>query len=175
MREGTFVPEGDIKKSLDEWARQVHDDTQEFLERCEVVYQFFPELNEIKNKYLPQAIYDLRIKVATNQDFIREVYSTFLDEHAPSDAPQPETLEPNWAFFRWTQCQLMSALRMFGKHQGNIKLPAPTGVFIRAEHTMHDIYYTILATLSGALASFDREIIEDFSLCCPEGALIVKQ
>jgi hypothetical protein len=39
---------------------------------------------------------------------------------------------------------------------------------------MHDIYYNILATLSGALATRDQEIIDDFCLACPEGVLITK-
>ena len=103
---------------------------------------------------------------------MREIYSSFLDENAPPDAPAPELINPDWAFFRWVQCQVISALRMFGKYQGKIKLPASKGIFTRAEHTMHDIYYTILATLSGSLATGDREIIEDFCLIYPEGILI---
>ena len=39
---------------------------------------------------------------------------------------------------------------------------------------MHDIYYTILATLSGYLATGDREIIDDFRLAYPKGVLITK-
>ena len=83
-------------------------------------------------------------------------------------------LGPDWAFFRWIQCQILSALRMFGKYQGKIYLPASEGIFTRAEHTMHDIYYTILATLSGSLATGDQEIIDDFRLICPKGVLITK-
>ena len=40
---------------------------------------------------------------------------------------------------------------------------------------MHDIYYTIMATLSGALATGDQEIIDDFRLACSEGVLVTKK
>ena len=40
---------------------------------------------------------------------------------------------------------------------------------------MHDIYYTILATLSGWLATGDKEIIDDFLLICSTGTLITNK
>ena len=162
-------------QSLMEWKKQVKEDTGNFLVRCSIVHQFFPELNGIEYKDFPAAIGEARKKVAEDHEFVKAIYASFLDEDAPANAPLPESIGPSWAFFRWVQCQLLSALRMFCKYQGKIKLPASNGVFIRAEHTMHDIYYTILATLSGALATGDQEIIDDFYLACPGGILITKE
>jgi hypothetical protein len=174
LRQGTYVAEGEVLHSLTEWKDQVKTDTEDFLVRCSIVYQFFPELNGIDYKYFPSTIESARSRIAEDQELVREIYKSFLDENAPPDAPAPELINPDWAFFRWIQCQLLSALRMFGKYQGKIELPAPEGIFTRAEHTMHDIYYTILATLSGSLASGDQEIIDDFRLACPKGVLITK-
>jgi len=174
LREGKFVAEGDVKQSLEEWQKQVKEDTENFLVRCSIVHQFFPELNGIEYNKLPVAIDEARKKVAEDHEFVRTINESFLEENAPANAPPSELLDPNWAFFRWVQCQLLSALRMFGRHQGNFELPASEGVFTRAEHTMHDIYYTILATLSGALATGDQEVIDDFLLACPKGVVITK-
>lgn len=174
LRQGTFVFQGDVLESLREWKVQVKSETEDFLIRCNVVHHYFPELNGIEYKHLAMAIENARGRVAEDQDFVKEIYDSFLDENAPPNAPASEVLGPDWAFFRWTQCQLLSALRMFGKYQGKIDLPASEGVFKRAEHTMHDIYYTILATLSGSLATGDQEIIDDFCLACPEGVLVTK-
>lgn len=174
LRQGTYVAEGDVLRSLTEWKDQVKSDTEDFLVRCSIVHQFFPELNGIEYKSFPSAVENARSRVAEDQELVREIYKSFLDEDAPSNAPAPELLGPDWAFFRWIQCQLLSALRMFKKYQGKIELPATEGTFTRAEHTMHDIYYTILATLSGSLATGDQEIIDDFRLACPKGVLITK-
>ena len=174
LREGTYVAQGVELKSLTEWNDQVKSDTEDFLVRCSIVHQFFPELNGIEYKYFATAIENARVRVAEDEDFVKEIYRSFLDEYAPPNAPAPELLGPDWALFRWVQCQLLSALRMFGKYQGKIDLPASDGVFTRAEHTMHDIYYTILATLCGSLATGDQEIIDDFCLACPDGVFITK-
>ena len=174
LRQGTYVAQGDVLKSLTEWKDQVKSDTEDFLVRCSIVHDFFPELNGIEYKHFATAIENARVKVATDHVFVKEIYGSFLDENAPPNAPVSELLGPDWAFFRWVQCQLLSALRIFGKYQGKIDLPASNGVFTRAEHTMHDIYYTILASLSGSLATGDQEIIDDFCLVCPEGVLIKK-
>ena len=175
LREGKYVVEGEVLQSLTEWEEQVNKDTKNFLVRCGIVHQFFPELNGVEHKDFSAAITDARKRVAEDHEFIKTIYASFLDEGAPTNAPPPESIGPNWAFFRWLQCQLLSALRMFYKYQGNIELPASKGVFTRAEHTMHDIYYTILATLSGALATDDQEIIDDFYLACPGGILVSKE
>lgn len=172
---GTFIPGGDVKLTIEEWLSLVRNDTINFLERCAVVYQFFPELNGVENKEFYEAINQARIRIATDEDFVKEIYASFLDENAPPDAPKPDVIDKTWAFFRWVQCQILSALRIFGKYQGKIELPVTNGVFTHAEHTMHDIHYTILASLSDALASIDKEIINDSILCNPGGVLVTKE
>lgn len=175
LRQGTYVPEGNVLQTLKEWEAQVKADTEEFLVRCSIVHQFFPELNGIEYKKLQSEIDGARKRIAEDYDLVRSIYKSFLEEDAPSNAPNPDLIGPDWVFFRWVQCQILSALRMFGKYQGKIELPASERIFTRAEHTMHDIYYTIMATLSGALATGDQEIIDDFLLACPEGVLVKKR
>ena len=170
LREGVYVPQGEAKRALDDWKVQVAKDTQRFITRCETVKHLFPEI--AVNKDLHAATDDVRERIAEDHDLVRTIYKSFRDEAAPSKAPSPESLNPQWALFRWVQCQILSALRMYRKYQGKIPSAESKNVFTKAEHTMHDIYYTILGSLAGALATKDQEIIEDFLLVCPQGMLI---
>lgn len=173
MREGTYKAEENLAQTLLEWEEQVSDETENFLKRCSDVHAFFPELNGIEWKTFPMAINSARNKVATDHEFVKSLHRSFLKENPRST--QPLLIHQNWAIFRWIQCQLLSALRMFGRYQGVFNLPASQGISQRAEHTMLDIDYVILAALSGALASGDKEIIDDFQLICPDGVLIAKE
>ena len=175
LRQGTYVPEKDVLQNLKEWESEVRTDTEEFLIRCSIVHQFFPELNGIEYKKLQAGIGDARKRISEDYDLVKSIYKSLVEEDAPPNMPKPELIGPEWAFFRWVQCQILSALRMFGRYQGKIELPVSDGIFKRAEHTMHDICYTILATLSGALATGDQEIVDDFLLTCPEGVLVTHE
>ncbi len=172
LRLGTYVPKGDVLRSINEWKTQVITDTEEFLVRCSIVHQFFPELEEIEYKNLQSEIGNARKRIAEDYDLVKSIYKSLVEEDASSHALSSELIGPDWVFFRWIQCQILSALRMFGRYQGKIEPPVSEGVFTRAEHTLHDLHYTILAALSGALATEDKEIIDDFRLTCPEGVLI---
>lgn len=168
LREGSFVIEGEVLENLEAWKTQVANDTKEFIERWVIVHQFFPELNGIEWKEFPEAIRQARRKIATDYDFVRSIYASFLDEDAPPDSPKPEALDANWGFFRWVQCQILNALRLFARYQG--KLPnALSEDFVRkAEHSMIDTYFVILGSLAGAMATLDEEIREDLLLLCPD-------
>lgn len=175
LRHGVYVPDVGVFQTTKEWEAQVKKDTEDFLIRCGIVHQFFPELNGIEYKNLQSGIDNARKRIAEDYNFVRSIYKSFLEGRAyPSNAPSPELIGPDWAIFRWIQCQILSALRMFGKFQGRIENPVSENVFTRAEHTMHDIYYTVHATLSGALAAMDQEVMDDFQLLCPKGVLVVK-
>ena len=172
LREGTFVCEGEVLKSLDTWRMQVETDTRDFVERCKVVHKFFPELNGIQWKDFPGAIAQARRKIASDHHFVREIYRSFLDEDNQSDAPSADALTPDWAWFRWVQCQILAALRMFQRHQGRFPENPGEDFWRRAEHSMLDVYYVILGSLAGAMATFDTEIREDFLAVHPDAVML---
>jgi hypothetical protein len=167
LAEGTYVPPPEIAETLLEWRRNVEAETRSFLERCQSVHQFFPELIGIEFRGFPAAIAAARSRVATDPEFTRAVFATFERDDLPTTAPMPEQLTPSWAWFRWVQCQLMAALRMFERYQCNVPLEPSPAVLNRAEHSLHDTQYVVMATLAGAIASNDREIIEDLRLVAP--------
>lgn len=172
LREGSFVCEGEVLDNLNAWRTRVEADTKEFVERCQVVHQFFPELNGIEWKDFPAAVTEARKKIATDDDFVREIYASFLDEAAPPDAPSPGLLTGDWAWFRWVQCQILAALRIFQKHQGRFPETPSSDFLRRAEHSMLDVYYVILGALSGGIATLDSEIREDFLAIRPDAAMV---
>ncbi len=172
LRDGSFVFEGQVLNDLKAWQQRIAEDTQGFIERWSIVHQFFPELNGIEWKDFPVAIEEARKKTATNGDFIRAIYASFLEEDAPKDAPRPEDISPGWAFFRWVQCQILYGLRLFGRYQGKIPNPQGTVFIEKAEHTMLDSYHVIHGSLVGAMATLDKEVREDLLLVLPSGILI---
>lgn len=145
---------------------------KDFVERCKVVHQFFLELSGIEWKDFPAATAEARRKIAFNQDFVREIYASFLDEDAPSEAPSPDVLTPDWAWFRWVQCQIIAALRIFERHQGRFPKNPGADFWRKAEHAMLDIYYVILGSLAGAIATLDTEIRDDFLTVCPDAVIL---
>ena len=171
LREGNYVFEGDVLETLNEWRAQVESDTRDFVTRCLVVHHFFPKLNGIEWKDFPKAIADARRKISSEHNFVRQIYALFLKDDAPSDALDPGVLDPRWAWFRWVQCQILAALRVFGRYQGQFPANPGARFWRNAEHSMLDIYYVILGSLVGSIASFDGEVREDFLMVCPDGVL----
>jgi hypothetical protein len=172
LRTGTYIPDGDVLKTLQSWQQQVTKDANTFLELCQSVHQFFPELIGIEFRDLPAAVAATRTRVAEDPEVVRAVYATFLREDLPPNAPLPSEIGLEWAWFRQIQCQLLAALRIFERYQCNVpKNPTP-GVIERAEHSMHDMEYVVLGALVGAIASNDAEIIADFRLAGPNGTLV---
>lgn len=168
LRDNTFVPRTEDLEQLTAWQSQVQAETRRFVERCFEVRAFFPELDAIDRAGIPGAVAAARQKVAVSVDVVRGIYASFLNEAAPADAPRAEQLDPSWALFRWVQCQLLAALRIFGRYQGAIPRDAGQPFWTRAEHSMLDTYYLILGSLADGLATLDSEIREDFLLLRPD-------
>lgn len=172
LRNGTFVFEGQVLQDLEAWKKRTAEDTRGFIERWSVVHQFFPELNGIEWRDFPSAVEKARLKIATNAEFVRGIYASFLDEDAPKSAPHPEGISPEWAIFRWVQCQILCALRLFGRYQGRIPDTQGKAFIEKAEHSMLDSYHAIHGSLVGAVATLDNEIREDLLLVLPSCILI---
>ena len=172
LANGTYVPPPEVAEALRDWRAVVEGDVRSFLQRCQAVHQFFPALIGIEFRDFPAAVAAARIRVATDPNLIRTVFATFEREDLPTNAPTPSQLTPHWAWFRWVQCQLMAALRMFERYQCNVPTEPTPGVLKRAEHSHHDTQYVTLASLAGAIASNDQEILEDIRLVAPDVKII---
>lgn len=173
LGEGTFQFTGEVLQEIDEQKAQIESDTRNFVGRFLTVNQLFPELNGIERNELPNAVKAARKRAASDTDFIKKTYASFLNEQNSNCGwPSPDLIGENWAFFRWVQCQLIASLRLFERYQGNLPPSPGKGFWTKAEHSMIDTYYLIFATLGGGLASADKALIEDFTLVCPNGIVI---
>lgn len=172
LRAGTYVPTDEILTTLESWKRQVAQDAKTFLDLCQSVHQFFPELVGIEFRDFSAAVAAARSRVGSSSEVVRAVYATFSREDLPPKAPLPADINPEWAWFRRIQCQLLAALRMFERYQCRVPTDPTPAVLERAEHSMHDMEYVILASLAGAIASNDAEVIDDFRLVSPGGTLV---
>ena len=172
LRDGTYTPPAEVEQTLVSWRAAVDVDTRSFLDRCQSVHEFFPELIGIEFRDFPAAVAEARRRVAQDAEFVRRTYRSVTAEGAPANAPAPTAIGPEWFFFRWFQAQLLATLRLFQRYQCRIPDPPSEQVLLRAEHSMHDADYVALAALAGAVATLDKEVAEDFSLLRPDGAVL---
>jgi hypothetical protein len=175
LRDGTFQFSEEVSEERDRLTFQFQDDAKEFADLCMLVYEFFPEINAIcfPHTEFPRAVEIAKRKVACDTDFIRKVYQSFLKaQNFPSGWPNPSQISSEWAFFRWVQCKLLAALRLYQKYQGSIPPDPGIRFWTKTEHSMLDAYYIILGALTGALASAEKEMIEDFRLLSPNGIVV---
>lgn len=170
LREGTFVPSADDSAHLAAWQSQVDSDTRAFVATSLAVSDVFPDLSKLRHSDLPAAVEKKRRMVATDSDFVRRIYAA----GAPADAPPAARIDPRWAVFRVFQCRMLSALRMFGRHQGAMPHPVGTEFWTRAEHTMLDLYGLILGTLAGGFATLENELQQEFVLLCPDATPLAR-
>lgn len=175
LRLGTYQPPLDVQRTIDDWKIQVHRDAKSFLERCQSVHQFFPELIGIEFRDLPAAVAAAKARVSTNAEEVRRIFSSFERESLPPSAPHADEIDERWAWYRWVQCQVFAALRMFERYQCYVPTEPTAKVIERAEHSMHDLEYVLIASLAGSLASNDDEVIEDYRFARPEGRLVTSR
>jgi hypothetical protein len=170
LRDGTYLPEGQVLTDLKEWEIQTDAATQIFLSWCQYVHQFFPELSGIHMRDFRSAIVTARNEVANNHERVRKIYVQIRENDLITEVIPFELLDTEWISFRFVQCHLLAALRIFGRYQG--KIQRTPNLLRKAEHSMHDLEYVIAASLVGAIATNDREVEEDFRLLCPRGVVI---
>lgn len=166
LRDGTFVPSADDARELAAWQSQVDRDTHAFMDTCLAVSDVFPDLKGLRQEQLRAVVERKREMIATDRNFVLSIYHA----GAPSDAPPADQIDPQWAIFRFFQCRMLSALRMFARYQGAMPDQAGSEFWRRAEHSMQDVYCLILGSLAGGLATFDDEIEQDFLLIRPDAA-----
>ena len=157
----------EVEQTLASWHAEVDADTHSFLDRCQSVHEFFPELIGIEFRDFDAAVENARSRVAVDVELVRRIYGSFIGQGAPANAPAPSAIGPEWFLFRWLQSQLLAALRLFLRYQCRIPNPPSPAVLLKAEHSMHDADYVALGAHAGAIATLDGEVAEDFKLLRP--------
>jgi len=170
LRDGSYVPTDQVRDDILSWQAEVDRATDTFVRMCESVHHYFPELNGIAPRELPSAIALARQAVATDPARVRAIYEEIRGWDAPDAKIDGSVLDEQWATFRFLQCHLLAALRIFGRYGG--QLPETSKFRLHAEHCTHDLEYVLVASLVGAIATNDREVEEDFRMLRPDGVVV---
>jgi len=168
LRDGSLVLGPEDSAVFARWQTQVDVDTRAFVASSLGIADIFPELAQARGAKLQAAVGAAQHRVATDLDFVRRIYGAA----APSDAPPPHRIGPQWAAFRFFQCRMLAALRVFASYQGALPKQAGPKFWRCAEHSMLDTYYLALGCLAGSLATRDVEIKEAFMLLCPDSVKV---
>lgn len=172
LRTGTFEFTKAQLKARKNHEKIVEQDTKDFFGLAMMVAAFFPHISGIPYAKLPHAIQEAKALVASNIDTVRQIYAKLLEDSRISNLVRVDTLDPNWAYFRWVQVRCLYSLDLILRYDG--RLPSnPTAKFWKnIEHDMLDSEYLMLASLAGALACNENRVIEYFHLIRPDGLLL---
>ena len=127
------------------------------------VYNYFPELDNIKTGYDRSKIQHIYDKAAYDKDFILFVYNDIK----PENFPPTKLLNEKWTIYRWLQVTLLYGIdyvRKYGKDNLNIYSS-------KFANTNIDMDYVILGAIIGCLASNDDDIKYFYRLICPDKKL----
>ena len=149
----------------------VEKNAKEFFELAMMVAAFFPQTNGIPYSALPDEIEAAKRQVAVDIFTVRRIYKRLLKRGEIPNPILPDTLNPNWAYFRWVQVRCLYSLDLIFRYQGRLPSEPSVKFWTRTEHDMLDSEYVILAALSGSLASNEKRMIEFFHLIRPDGFL----
>jgi hypothetical protein len=150
----------------------VEKDTKEFFDLAMMIAAFFPEISGIPYPALPSKIEAAKTQVATDIFTVRRIYEKWLKGGRIPNPVLPDTLNPNWAYFRWVQVRCLYSLDLIFRYDGHLPQDPSAKFWRRIEHDMLDSEYVILASLSGALACNENRMREFFHLIHPDGLLL---
>lgn len=136
--------------------------TNPFLEIMEGVYNYFPQIENIKDP--KSKIYDdVMDKICNDRDLLFKIY----DEVKPSKNPPSKIIDYNWAVLRWLQIHLLYAV----EYKKRYDLQHRKISHFKLAHDRIDIEYLMLGVLNKCLATNETKIKNLFHLCCKDGIL----
>lgn len=150
--------------ALADWKLEVEQEVNRFDEVATGVSAWCPALLDARGSVLRTACDHLKRQACSDADVVRRVYRSLGLEGFPCAS----LLDSTWALFRYVQMHLLFGL-------DHIRRYGFTGLAVvprRLEHDVHDLQYALYGTLCGALATRDSDVARNFSLACPEGALL---
>jgi len=146
---------------------------EEFFKLAMMVATFFPQINGIPYADLPAQISGAKKTVAIDITAVRAIYAKLAEAEEGLNSVSSDTLNPNWALFRWIQVRCLYSLDLIFRYYGCLPSNPTTRFWTKIEHDMLDSEYVILASLSGAFACNENRMIEFFRLICPNGVLFM--
>lgn len=143
--------------------------TKDFFELAMMVPVFFQELCHAPKAGLPNKIQALKERVASDKSTVRRFYATLLEKNNIANPIHPDTLDTNWAYFRWVQVRCLYSLDLMFRYNGCMPADPKANFWENIEHDMLDSEYVILASLSGGFACNEKRMIAFFRMIRPDG------
>jgi hypothetical protein len=157
-------------KAIEEHTRELQSDVRSYIERVSLVPTFFPDL-------LKGTTADRKARVTAAEEAIASprsllpFYSSLEPPPGESALPPGDVIDESWALYRWLQVQLLFAVDVFARYQGNKPDLNSPAIFEKMEHDVLDAQVLMLACLEGAYATRETKLKRWWSLLRPDGKL----
>jgi hypothetical protein len=163
-------PSGEYFELDEKSARSLKEKEVEYRKRCDDMIEVWrdfdkiPELHSaVGRKEMPAVVKSFEEKIRDDREDMRGFYG----RHRHRTFPELEQLDEKWAFFRWTQVQLLGGLTYYASY-GVDKEPQMEKLL----HELFDLSYVIYAALLGGFACIDKRPLRRFKLLRPDGIVL---
>ena len=170
LRELEYQPPLDAQAAIEEETARLGESVQSFIEKSATIAPMFPDLFKGNQHERDAAHLEAEAAIASPKALVPFI-SQF--EPPPGEKPLPtsESIDEEWAIYRWVQVQLLFALDAHVRYQGNIPQPLSARVYEKMEHDVLDAEQLILGCLEGAFATQENKHKRWWDLLCPDGCL----
>ncbi|MDF1690368.1 MAG: hypothetical protein P1U35_12240 [Cycloclasticus sp.] len=160
-------------QTCSEIEEELKSDISALIQRVNSLEELFPNFHERVRKEQEPYVREIMNAVANDVSDL----ATFLSQlELPGEKAMPprESLNQNWAIFRWLQVQLLFAIDI-ARRYGVLDIAKLTEKQQTSfEHDVLDSHYLILGILQKSLATKEKKLIHFFKLLCPDGTLVEK-
>jgi len=158
----------DVRSAIEEHTAQLRSDVISYLDRVKVVATFFPNVLSGTTDERKLAVEEAEKAIAAPGTLL-QLYSSL--EPPPGEKPLPpvERICEHWAVYRFLQAQMLFALDIFARYQGQTPDISNQNVYERMEHDVLDAQVLMLGCLEGAFATHERKLQRWWKLLCPHG------
>lgn len=171
---GNFQFSEDQKKEREYQIEEVKEDTKSFIDRFLTIHEIFPSLKACKKAGIKSETENLIDRISKDSKFVKAVYAGTIDQsNLPIDIP-PDQIGSKWIVYRWVQIQLIYALQLYSKYQGEMPNQVGDKFWVKAEHDLLDSQYIALACMADGIASVDQNIVDTYKLINAKGVVVPK-
>lgn len=165
-----YKPPPDAQNAIDEETARLRGAVQSFLEKTAAIASMFPDLFKGSQAERDAAHLEAEAAIVSPKALV-----PFISQLEPPSGEKPlppsESIDETWAIYRWVQVQLLFALDVHVRYQGNIPKPLSSNVYEKMGHDVLDAEQLILGCLEGAFATRENKHKRWWRLLCPEGCL----
>lgn len=159
------------KSAVEEQAADLQDDVVSLIKRARMIPTRFPNLLSGSDAQRALARNEAEKIITTDTGFLLDFYTQLKPPTAQTTLPPAQLLTPEWALFRSVQVQLLFALDLYTRSNGNIPDELTPKMYTKFEHDVLDAEYMILGVLEGSFATYEPKLRRWWPLLCPEGSL----